>query len=186
MEMGSAIPLQKTHSLSFEPRQVCYPWHRWYGLTILTRRKGGAHADLAYFCKLPDAPLDVMLIKIPKWMFDAAHCATMRLVSDPCVDCETLRELKATIARLSVSVESAMLQPQVSRRAGYGDTTDDSDSATKSKSTASAVRRTARSPKLERSHRTDAPRCGETTSPATGERSSKPSGSRLSRTGRTR
>jgi hypothetical protein len=40
----------------------------------------------------------------------------MPLVDDPRVDCETLRELKATIARLRVSVEPAMLQPQVSRK----------------------------------------------------------------------
>ena len=51
-------------------RQVCYPWHRWYGQTILTRRAGGAHADIAYFCKLLDSPLDAMLVEIPKWMFD--------------------------------------------------------------------------------------------------------------------
>lgn len=185
MATGFAIPLQKTHNLSFEPRQICYRWHRWYGLTILTRRAGGAAADQAYFCKLPEAPLDVMLIKIPKWMFDAAHCATMRLVGNPRVDCQTLRELKSTIAKLSVSVEPAMLQPQVNRRAGYGDT-DDSDSPTKSKNTASAVRPTARSAKLERTHGADAPRCSKTTGAAAGQCSGKPSGSRLSRTGRTR
>lgn len=183
--MVCAIPLQKTHNLSFEPRQVCYPWHRWYGLTILTRGAGGAHADLAYFCKLPEAPLDVMLIEIPKWMFDTAHCATMHLVDGPRVDCETLSELKATIARLCVSVEPAMLQPQVSRQAADGDT-DDSDSPSKSKSTAGAFRRTARSAKLERSHRTDAPRCNRTAGPAAGQRSDNPSGSRSSRTGRAR
>ena len=183
--MAFAIPLQKTHSLSFEPRQVCYPWHRWYGLTILTRGAGGAHADLAYFCKLPEAPLDLMLIEISKWMFDPALCATMHLANDAQVDCETLRELKATIARFPVSMEPAMLQPQVSRPAGDGDT-DDSDSPTKSKSTADAVRRTARSAKLERTHRTNALRCVEATSPTACQRSRKPSESRHSRTGRPR
>jgi hypothetical protein len=63
----------------------------------LTRRAGGAHADVAYFCKLPDAPLDAMLVEIPKWMLDAAHCAPMRLVDDPHVDCATLRTLKSAI-----------------------------------------------------------------------------------------
>ena len=70
MAMVFAIPQQKTHNLSFESRQLCYRWHRWYGLTILTRAAGGAHADLAYLCKLPEAPPDIMLIEIPKWMFD--------------------------------------------------------------------------------------------------------------------
>jgi hypothetical protein len=185
MAMACATPLQKTHNLSFEPRQVCYPWHRWYGLTILTRGAGGAHADRAYFCKLPEAPLDVMLIEIPKWMFDAAHCSTMRLVDIPRVDCETLRELKATSARFRVSVEPAMLQPQVSRQPGDGDA-DESDSPSKSKRTAGAVRRTAGSAKLERSHRTDAPRDGKIASPTARQRSVKPSRSRPSRTGRAR
>src|SRR3954466_655625 len=114
MEMACAVPLQKNHNLSFENRQVFYPWHRWHGLTVMTRAACGAHADQAYLCKLPEAPLDVMLIEIPKWMFDAAHCSTLCLVDVPRVDCETLQELKATIARFRVSIAAAMLQPQVS------------------------------------------------------------------------
>jgi hypothetical protein len=33
---------------------------------FLTRRAGGAHANVAYFCKLPEAPQDAMLVEIPK------------------------------------------------------------------------------------------------------------------------
>ena len=159
METACAIPLQKTHELSFEPRQVCYPWHRWYGKTILTRRSGGAHADVAYFCKLPDAPLDAMLVEIPKWMFDAAQCAPMRLVDDPHVDCATLRTLKSTISEQDVSLTAAMLQPQVSRQAGDGGA-DDTSPCT-SNYPAGAVRRAGRRAKLERSQRVDAERCGQ-------------------------
>ena len=126
METAYAIPLQKTHELSFELKQVCYPWHRWYGQTILTRRAGGAHADVAYFCKLPDAPFDAMLTEIPKWMFDAAHCAPMCLVDDPHVDCATLRTLKSAVSEQRVSLNAAVLQPQVSRQAGDGDADDTS------------------------------------------------------------
>lgn len=185
MAMVCAIPLQKTHNLSFEPRRVCYPWHRWYGLTILTRRAGGAHADLAYFCKLPEAPLDTMLIEIPKWMFDAAHCATMRLVDDPRVDCETLRRLKTTIARQRVSVEPTVLQPQVTRQAGDGDT-DGSNSPNKSNITTGAIRRTASHTKLERSHRADTERSAQTTVATARQRSDKQSSSRPSKARRAR
>jgi FtsP/CotA-like multicopper oxidase with cupredoxin domain len=45
MAMDFAIPLQKNHGIAFEPRQVCYPWHRWNGRNVLTHRAGGAHAD---------------------------------------------------------------------------------------------------------------------------------------------
>jgi hypothetical protein len=183
MGMAFAIPLQKTHELSFEPRKVCYAWHRWYGQTILTRRAGGAHAEVAYFCKLPEAPLDAMLVEIPKWMFDAAHCATMRLVDDPQVDCWTLRNLKNTILEQRVSVKAVVLQPQVYRQAGDGDT-DDIDSPSKSNDTAGAVRRTGRRAKLERSHRADAERCSQTTGATAHQCSDKQASSRLSRTRR--
>ena len=149
----TAIPLQKTHSIAFEPRQVCYPWHRWYGRNVLTRRAGGAHADVAYFCKLPETPLDTRLVEIPKWMFDAAHCATMRLREQAHVDCATLRALKNSIAEQRVSVKASVLQPQLSRQAGHGDK-DDSDSKNKSDESAGAIRRTTRRTSLERSHPT--------------------------------
>ena len=89
---------------------------------MLTRRAGGAHADVAFLCKLPDAPLDAMLVEVPKWMFDAAHCATLRLAEQPHVDCATLRTLKSSIAEQRVSVKVSVLQPQLSRQAGHGDT----------------------------------------------------------------
>jgi hypothetical protein len=130
MVADSAIPLQKTHSIAFESRQVCYPWHRWYGHSVLTRKAGVAHADMAYFCKLPEEPLDAMLVEIPKWMFDAPHCATMRLRERPHVDCATLRTLKNSIAEQHASVKAAVLQPQLSRQAGHGDI-DDGDSKSK-------------------------------------------------------
>ena len=161
--MDFAIPLQKTHNIAFEPRRVCYPWHRWYGRNVLTRRAGGAHADVAYFCKLPEAPLDAMLVETPKWMFDAAHCATIRLREWPYVDCATLRALKSSIAEQRVSLQ-VVLQPQLSLQA-HGDI-DDGDFKSKSDDTAGAVRRTTRRTALDRSHRAHARR-GDKTSGAT-------------------
>jgi hypothetical protein len=125
----------------------------------LTRRAGGAHADVAYFCKLPDAPLDAMLVEIPKWMFDAAQCAPMRLVDDPHVDCATLRILKCTISEQCVSLNAAVLQPQVSRQTGDGDA-DDTSPCTSNYPTG-AVRRAGRRAQLERSERADAERCSQ-------------------------
>jgi hypothetical protein len=159
MAMVCAIPLQKTHELSFESRRVCYPWHRWYGQTILTRSAGGAHADVAYFCKLPDAPLDAMLVEIPKWMFDSAQCEPMRPVDDPRVDCPTHRALASAISEQNVSIKAVVLQPQVSRHPGDGDA-DDTHSCTSNNPTGT-VRREGRRAKLERSQRTDADRCSQ-------------------------
>jgi hypothetical protein len=180
-----ASPLQKTHSITFEPRQVCYPWHRWYGRNVLTRRAGGAHADVAYFCKLPEAPLDAMLVEIPKWMFDAAHCATMRLTEQAYVDCATLRALKNSIAEQRVSVKASVLQPQLSRQAGHGDK-DDSDFKSKSDESAGAIRRTTRRTALERSHSIHTRRSEKTSGATARQCSDERSSSHSSKPGRAR
>ena len=186
MATGFAIPLQKTHSIAFEPRQVCYPWHRWYGRSVLTRKAGGAHADVAYFCKLPEAPLDAMLVEIPQV---DVRCGALRddAVSRnwPHVDCATLRTLKSSIAEQRVSVKAAVLQPQLSRQAGHGDI-DGGDFKSKSDNTAGAVRRTTRRTALERSHPTYARRGGKTSGATAGQCSDEQSSSRPSRPGRAR
>ena len=64
--------------------------------------------------------------EIPKWMFDAGHCAAMRLVDDPLVDRASLLTLKSAIAEQRVSLNAVVLQPQVSRLAGDGDADDTS------------------------------------------------------------
>lgn len=89
--MDSANPPQKTHKTEFEPRRLCYPWHPWYDRSILTLAAVGARAAVVYFCKLPEAPPDAMWVETPRWMFDATHCASMRLAESACVDCATLR-----------------------------------------------------------------------------------------------
>lgn len=182
---GCAIPLQKTHNIAFEPRQVCYPWHRWYGRSVLTRRAGGAHSDVAYFCKLPESPLDAMLVEIPKWMFDAAHCSTLRLTDQPHVDCATLRTLKISITEQRVSVKAAVLQPQLSGQAGHGDT--DVNSFKKaSNNTTGVVRRTTRRTALARSDSTLTRRGGKTSSATPRQCTDERSGSRPPRPRRTR
>ena len=185
MAADSAIPLQKTHSIAFEPRQVCYPWHRWYGRSVLTRKAGGAHAEVAFLCKLPEAPLDAMLVEIPRWMFDAAHCATLRLTEQAHVDCATLRTLKNSITEQRVSVKASVLQPQLSRQAGHGDT-DGSSFRKISSNTIGAVRRTTRRTALERSHPSGARRGGKTSGSTPRQCSDEQSSSRPSRAGRTR
>jgi hypothetical protein len=160
MATAYAIPLQKTHNLSFELRTVFYPWHRWYERTVLTRQASGAHAELAYLCRLPDAPADVMLIEVPKWMFDTALCATMRRADEPHVDCVALRVLARTMAEQSVSMAPAVVQPQVNRLAGHGDKNELIPTG-QSNTPAGAVRGQGRCAALERSHSADAERSSQ-------------------------
>jgi hypothetical protein len=98
MATAFAIVRQKTHNIAFESRTLCYPWHPWYGKSILTRRAGGARFESAYHCKLPESPPDVMLVELPKWMFDSAECSTMRLAECPRVDVLALRSTRVQIS----------------------------------------------------------------------------------------
>jgi hypothetical protein len=183
MVTAYAVPRQKTHSIPFELRQVCYPWHPWHDRDVLTRRAGGAHAAVAFLCRLPETPVDTMLAEVPRWMFDAAECATMQLVEQPHVDCGTLRHLKNTITEQHVPVSAAMLQPQGSRQAGHGDM-DGNDSTSKTTDTVGAVRRTSRRPALVRSNRTQTRRGGQTSSPAAYQCRNEQPSSRSSKTRR--
>ena len=152
-----ANPRQKTHEITFDPREVTYPWHRWFGLTIATRKAGGPHSERAYLCKLPESPPHTMLVEVPKWMFDAAECAQMRLEAFPYVDCETLRSLERTLMEQRASLRSTVIQPLPTGHAGSGDT-DGSDPRSKMEKAVGAVRRTTRRSALERSVSTDTSR----------------------------
>ena len=188
MAAGCAVPIQKTHGIVFQPRRLCYPWHPWYDRSILTRVAGGANADVAYFCRLPEAPHDAMLIEVPRWMFDAALCARMQLAELPHVDCGTLRALRSTIAEQRVTVESvkaAVLQPQLSRQAGDGDT-NGNESKTGSNGAVGPVQRAPRRTAMARSRRVDAHRGGETSRATSAQRSRGQSEPRLAKPRRVR
>lgn len=167
--------------------RLCYPWHPWYGRSILTRAAGGAHANSTYFCKLPESPVDAMLVEVPRWMFDAAHCARMRAAELPHVDCATLRALKSTIAeqRASVDTVKAVIQPQVSRQAGDGDT-DGNDSTTSSHGAAGAIRPMPRRTAVARPRGDYPSRTGQATRATPPQRSRGQSKPRSSRPGRAR
>jgi hypothetical protein len=126
-----------------------------------------------------------MLVEIPKWMFDVAYCATLQLTEQPHVDCATLRTLKNSIAEQRASVKAPVLQPQLSRQAGHGDT-DGSPFQKASNNTTGAVRRTTRRTALERSHPSGARRGGKTSGATPRQCPDERSSSRPSRPGGTR
>src|SRR3954452_14049822 len=98
MAADGATRPQKTHNIAFEIRRLCYRWHPWYDREVLTRAGTGVRADISYLCRLPDAPVGVMLVEIPRWMFDTGHCASARIADFPHVDCTALQVLKRMLA----------------------------------------------------------------------------------------
>jgi len=183
--MVCAVPRKKTHDITFDSRRLCYRWHRWYDQDILTRPAGGARADATYFCKLPEASLHEMLVEIPRWMFDAAECASMRVMDMPHVDCQTLRALKNAVAEQSASLKAAVLKPQLSRQAGDGDI-DGNDIQHTSNHATNAVQRTPARSGMERSRRAHANRGGPIAGATDDQLSRKQSQSNSSKPGRAR
>ena len=140
MDQACASHLRKTHNLTFQSKQLLYPWHRWYGLEVLTRKATGRFSDHVLWCRLPDDQPDVMLIAIPRWMFDSAICATMRLEARPVACCTALRAARELLRELSATASSKVLNPRRSQD-GPGDADDnDTHDAISSPSTGPIVR----------------------------------------------
>lgn len=116
-----ANPLRKTHSLTFEPKRLFYPWHRWHGLELLTRKGSGPSSEHSLWCRHPEDPPDAAMVGIPIWMFDAAICATMRVGDQPSVDIAALRALQGLIGELRSNGSSEVLQHQSSQPENHGD-----------------------------------------------------------------
>lgn len=116
-----------------------------------------------------------MLVEVPKWMFDAAECAEMRIEALARVDCETLRALKKAIIEQRASLRSAVIQPQATGQAGSGDT----DGSSNSEEAVDVVRRSTRRAALERSHPADKSRSGKPSGAVVDQHADKQSGSRL-------
>ena len=73
---------RQTNAHITETREVCYPWHPWYGravaiCAVLTKR----HQAVVH-CRLePDE--GGKALEVPQWMFEQAGCCTMQLVQAP-------------------------------------------------------------------------------------------------------
>jgi hypothetical protein len=113
-----------------------------------------------------------MLVEIPRWMFDAAQCATMQFADIPYVDCLALRALKITIVEQDASLKAAVIKPQRSLQANQGGM-DDTDSKKASNNSNGTVRRIPSRSALERSRRADAGRSKETSGAAAGSHAGK-------------
>lgn len=85
---------RNTHNT--ESREVRYPWHPWFGRRVTvyeTVTKGGHPVSR---CGIEDQRND-RSVEVPAWMFEAAACDHLRLITTPFVDCQALIELKAVM-----------------------------------------------------------------------------------------
>jgi hypothetical protein len=174
MAKASASRLRKTHNLTFDSKQLFYPWHRWYGREILTRKATGPYSEQVFWCRLPDDAPDVMLIAIPRWMFDASTCATMRRGDRPIADCTGLRALRDLIGELRAGAPRTVLQHQASQPENDGDADANDNPQSISNQSAHDVLRESTAAALAESAAISASRSDQKSRSASVQRSRKP------------
>ena len=91
-------------------REVRYPFHPWHGRRVLVQAVRIRNGPLVFQCRTDDER-GFPVLEIPRWMFDAAECATMRTGELPYVNCEALRALKSTMTEMRVPESESMLKP---------------------------------------------------------------------------
>jgi hypothetical protein len=121
MGRAFASPLRKTHHLTFESKQLLYPWHPWYGREVLTRKATGPYSEQSLWCRLPDDAPNGLLVAIPRWMFDSAACAATRPGDRPSVNWSALRGLQGLIGELRAGTQSEVLKHRPSQSKSHGD-----------------------------------------------------------------
>ncbi len=99
----------KTHISKYQ--KVYYPWHLWYGRSVLVRGSLTRRDRVVFRCTIEDDAFKKSL-EVPHWMFDRAVCCGMRLVDTPVLEVCELRSLKALLGHASVTTSDDLRQDQ--------------------------------------------------------------------------
>jgi hypothetical protein len=81
-----------------ERREVCYPWHPWYGRSVWIYEALVKNGQAVFRCGTEENR-DLRYF-VPQWMFDPVFCCRTRKAAVPVVGCEALRDLKALLQSL--------------------------------------------------------------------------------------
>jgi hypothetical protein len=98
-----------THNTEF--REVCYPWHPWFGRTVAVYEVLVKQGQSVCRCVLEEER-NRLSIEVPAWMFEAAACGRLRVMAAPAVSCEALSALQTLLRTLPRSDAGGVLQAQ--------------------------------------------------------------------------
>jgi hypothetical protein len=83
-----------------ERREVLYPWHPWFGLTVHVHQVVDKGLTGTLRCSV-DGAASWRWIELPEWMFDRAACLPMTLAVVPRVDQAALEGLQKLLSELT-------------------------------------------------------------------------------------
>ena len=98
-----------THNTAF--REVCYPWHPWFGRTVAVYEVLVKQGQSVCRCGLEE-DRSRLAVEIPAWMFEAAACRGLRLLQAPAVSGDALRGVQALLRIVLRSAAGGVLQAQ--------------------------------------------------------------------------
>ena len=101
-------------------REVCYPWHPWYGHSVVIHDAFVRHGQAVLRCTL-DHKERSRALDIPQWMFDRAPCCLMHVAEAPRVSWEALRECQELLHHQSPTGQANVLQDQHRSSPAQGD-----------------------------------------------------------------
>jgi hypothetical protein len=108
---GSGDRSRQPNTHSTESREVCYPWHPWFGHAVVVYEVLVKQGHSVCRCGLEEQR-NRRSIEIPTWMFEPATCGRLRVLSVPTVECDALRELQALLRRVQHPDRGGVLQAQ--------------------------------------------------------------------------
>jgi hypothetical protein len=98
-----------THNTEF--REVCYPWHAWFGRTVAVYEVLVKQGQSVCRCGLEEER-NRLAIEVPTWMFEPAVCGCLRVMAAPVVSGDALRALQALLRTAPRSDAGGVLQAQ--------------------------------------------------------------------------
>jgi hypothetical protein len=107
-----------THNIKL--RDVCYPWHPWYGRSVVIHDAFVRHGQAVLRCTLEHEERSRAL-DIPQWMFDRALCCMMPMAEGPWVSWEALQDLQTLLSHQSSTCDVGVLQNQHRSSPAEGD-----------------------------------------------------------------
>lgn len=100
---------QNTHISEY--REVCYPWHPWYGQSVLVRESFIRRGIAVCLCKI-EGDRGRKSLEVPQWMLDRAICCSMKAVETPLVGVRDLVALKALLRNVALTASDELPQDQ--------------------------------------------------------------------------
>src|SRR2546426_60662 len=111
---------RNTHST--ESREVSYPWHPWFGRSVVVYDVRIKQGHSVCWCGLEEGRTR-QSVEIPAWMFEPAACGRLRVLAVPSVGCDALLEFKALppeIQEKTIRLLARLLRVHVDRGLASG------------------------------------------------------------------